>query len=219
MIFLISPKSTIILYPPACRISEKKNYHSILRSYYNITPHYTLTHFTSLHDTTQHVLMSVRCVRYPQLMESFGAGTAAVICPVKGIIYKGEVRLPSFPAVSLSCLVFFSIFFYFPLFSVSLSFLSRSLYFIFLFYFTILLHYFPLIVLLHDTLLHSTLLYSTLLYSTLLYSTLLYSTLLYSTLLYSILYYTLLYPILYYTLLYSTLLFCALLFYLVPSTP
>ena len=50
--------------------------------------------YTTLHDTTLHsnVHIHVCTLRHVQLMESFGAGTAAVICPVKGIIYQGQVQ-------------------------------------------------------------------------------------------------------------------------------
>jgi hypothetical protein len=72
------------------------------------TLHYTTLHYTTLHYTTLHyttlqsiyvstnIHMHVRTLRFVQLMESFGAGTAAVICPVKGIIYQGQVLCPVF---------------------------------------------------------------------------------------------------------------------------
>ena len=92
------------------------------------TLHYTTLHYTTLHYTTLHYIYVSTNIHIPactlfhvQLMESFGAGTAAVICPVKGIIYQGQVLCVEFQS---SCLF---------VFLPSSSYLTPLIFFLFLF--------------------------------------------------------------------------------------
>jgi hypothetical protein len=67
-------------------------------------PHYAYSHLILFLPHNNIFYYSFYCC-FTQLMESFGAGTAAVICPVKGIIYKEQVS-EGWGQGTLYCIVF-----------------------------------------------------------------------------------------------------------------